>query len=1315
MSNNGEQPEQKRKRTAWKRQDKQLFSVKCDDCKTTFPSYAKTKQKALILHKRCNPLCHGGHEQQESGYEQQDFSFEEICYPVNQIEPPRGALFIREQVSRLSNNRESELSHQILLPAARNVLLRDSQNSRNTRSQISILLPLDNEENRGDDNYLADECDNENDSQGEEEERRGMIAGESNDESNAPIAPEVLRAEDPPLCDFLSIVRKENVNYCRLSEHDRRTEWTSKFVTYKPQIHPNDPLIEREGIPYSPSFAGLEFQRFLLEYYPNARDYLKHNKKMGVEVDMDLIFQIHQFLTEEHVSSKGGEKLFNIIYNVVGTKFTGKGIPVPQYRSVKAKINRNLETLFPLRVEKIHLPKDFFPEQYKGKPLLPSIGVFYDFLPRLFQFLLNMDPDDFMESPSLSYQDVLQGKDVLYTNFMSGELACDYDREVKAKYGGHATALMFAIYFDDTTMNKTMSRTECPLYCLVLNAIGKGFQVIFLGLVPNKFAYDRETMEDIIQSQGCAITGDNITLARMYAKREKLRDFIYRALKCILTYEEHGIYALVGRGPKQKKLLLFIFLASILADTIGRDDIAGTSFQKLTCKCCSCEKADCLSCIHTPRWQRCWDLPQETYDNNRNRNDIQTDNYGLKLHAALAEEFEERSLIKRKTQRWRRPGSTKEKAERADVLDCANYANMSIGANYIHLLFAQARRWGINSFYRSLRFDYLHIWLKGWEENCVCDVVAVVGMCNKQKFASLDRILGHFNFSQTLHLSRHIRWFRGISAYQASLGTTKLGGGKKKGGQSTMTGGIEAWKFPSLLSQLCFGIGSDTTILPCGQVGKNWYQDNVMVTNPMINIEDKGKMLDVVTGRLKTDQRGPWSEKTIDIHAWVMRAMTSILEVQFVIRSTQIHHSYLEDYSLLIANARIHSEMLRNLRRRCEGRHWKRSWKIKPHSGTKFPKQSRICGHMRNATDTSMPEAYHPKVKSAFEGTAKRTWGSPIGICVQLLRQERADNLFDEMNEYKASAVEHEEGLRVAPNMADEYHFNIFQPPTILEYVNDESKFVSEECSYICKGNQCSNPENHKLNCWHPFLSAKSVYELLESYAKIMSDTHDGRTSRQLIWNALDPEAATVAIEIWSAVKMRGNHSMNVPDFQIHATNNYNFNHNELKSRELDNRKISNFSFVMINFGAKDSSNNEVHQLCQVLSIIGMNGHARGREHQIQALIVVTLSPSKTTAKTSRLPYKTYKYTRDEKDKSALSVHTVSLDAVGGPAFVMNVNNTSAFAKPKFDDEFYMIPVSRVNAMEPIPYKDLTRMYPETFWSIQKIDEQADLLDRYFP
>ena len=169
-----------------------------------------------------------------------------------------------------------------------------------------------------------------------------------------------------PLCDFIRIVQKEKIDFCLLNVTEK-TEYINRFVKGK-----------TSNVNFTPSFSGLDLQRFLLVYYSNADEYIKFNRKRGKEVDTESLIYVHHFAMKHHLSSQGGEELLDMIFKQVLPRYLPESVThpsVPQYRSVFEAINKNLHIIFPVQVHKFQLPPNFFGIAFRHKDLKPAIGA----------------------------------------------------------------------------------------------------------------------------------------------------------------------------------------------------------------------------------------------------------------------------------------------------------------------------------------------------------------------------------------------------------------------------------------------------------------------------------------------------------------------------------------------------------------------------------------------------------------------------------------------------------------------------------------------------------------------------------------------------------------------------------------------------------------------------------------------------------------------------------------------------------------------------------------------------------------------------
>jgi len=636
------------------------------------------------------------------------------------------------------------------------------------------------------------------------------------------------RGPNDPFCDFIKIVERDKVNYEPLSSpevallHEKYT---------KPLTKGEAESAKRKGQESRlyPSIAGYEYQRFLIQYYDDAENYFQFNKKRGVNIHSDVIFHLHHYALTEKLSVSAAENLITMVSQQILKKYVSPEdcLEFPSYRTIKKRINKNIHNIIPIRIISMRLPRRFFGDtvtnahRMSGRnsetPLRPTTSAFCDIMPLIFKSLLDIDPDEWNSFPTNSYEDLVANKTVLFTNFMSGKLAAEYSQVLRKIHGENAVCVMISVYFDQTQVNSTLSVDAKPLSIMILNAHGKSLKNIFVGLIPPNLAYDTAELQAILTSRGRttnAFTLGHLTKIITMTKRQMQRNFVYEMLKPLLIYEKHGLYGLVGRGPKQKLHLMFVHIAQFILDTPDRDLMSGTCFLNDTSKCALCMCSDCntakVSCSPI-KW----------------RKDVQTNNAGLKLDASLLEEFEQRG--KSKLKKWVRTANNvpqRDLESQKDFIQKCKQENMSAGFNQCHNLFKFPREHGMDhGFFKSMLVDYLHVFLKGFvQETIVNTLTCVEAIGNKQNFpktsflrglAKVDQRISDFLFLQTSHLTRFVRFGKGISAHMSAEGGSQL------------TGGLETYKYPSILVQVMFSIAQTepTSILP---TDSNWYKDNVI-------------------------------------------------------------------------------------------------------------------------------------------------------------------------------------------------------------------------------------------------------------------------------------------------------------------------------------------------------------------------------------------------------------------------------------------------------------------------------------------------------
>ena len=305
-------------------------SVFCDVCGKDFISYANTLEMALYCHREKRFGCVSIDSSKKRRVETvHDFMIAEGNLEYDEIPegfngPNKGdGLFNRLIL-------EKEIDEEVVESASSR---RDPTNERNTRSRgrapgPDVDIYCDGRESEDE---VANNAGAEEDEGLNEALQEGVQYGEEEEMRAGDRCPIDIGIE-LPLCDFLDIVKKEKVQYLPVNDFDRREKWNKVFVGDRG---------------FTPSFVGLEFQRFLMAYYPDASEYMHLNKKDGEEVDMEIALRFHRFITKTHLSSNEGEELFNLVFKTFGKKLGGKEYPMPQYRAVKKTVNKNTAVCSP--------------------------------------------------------------------------------------------------------------------------------------------------------------------------------------------------------------------------------------------------------------------------------------------------------------------------------------------------------------------------------------------------------------------------------------------------------------------------------------------------------------------------------------------------------------------------------------------------------------------------------------------------------------------------------------------------------------------------------------------------------------------------------------------------------------------------------------------------------------------------------------------------------------------------------------------------------------------------------------------------------
>ena len=253
------------------------------------------------------------------------------------------------------------------------------------------------------------------------------------------------------------------------------------------------------------------------------------------------------------------------------------------------------------------------------------------------------------------------------------------------------------------------------------------------------------------------------------------------------------------------------------------------------------------------------------------------------------------------------------------------------------------------------------------------------------------------------------------------------------------------------------------------------------------------------------------------------------------------------------------------------------------------------------------------------------------------------------------------------------------------------------------------------------------MYALLEDYLKRCEDDE----CRFLIdWTLKRHES--IRCRFLKGVKVEcGQDSirLGMKDYHIRACSRYTFG---IHSRKTT---VQAFSVVLINFNdsvpesstatlsassssaahtANDIGSTTSKRYVKVLAIVEMLYISTDVQVPINitrtVLIVALLS--KVNRPLGYYPYDEYTYS---KDNQRLDLHVVPVEAVLAPCFHIASHDPSIKHSERlisgFNKTIYIVPFSRMrNLRSNCSYNDLTLLYPDTFYSVQKINDTADMI-----
>ena len=233
---------------------------------------------------------------------------------------------------------------------------------------------------------------------------------------------------------------------------------------------------------------------------------------------------------------------------------------------------KDLELIYDLKIIKIEWPCDninIFNGCYKLKPF---IGVHYNIMDVIADYLLYTNAKEFFKhSRQLTLNDNLTR---IIGDFASSECHRMVDELLKDKKGPNASGICIGITMDDTSINITRSRNECPVLLYIYNCSGLSFKMVLLGFAPTNLPESDEVIDNYFLIQGQI----GISKRKQYVnkiKRYAFLKFLSTILQPIKHYQDIGFKVQIGNDDNKIYVdMAYPILCAITGDNKQLDYIA---------------------------------------------------------------------------------------------------------------------------------------------------------------------------------------------------------------------------------------------------------------------------------------------------------------------------------------------------------------------------------------------------------------------------------------------------------------------------------------------------------------------------------------------------------------------------------------------------------------------------------------------------------------------------------------------------------------------------------------------------------------------
>ena len=474
------------------------------------------------------------------------------------------------------------------------------------------------------------------------------------------------------------------------------------------------------------------------------------------------------------------------------------------------------------------------------------------------------------------------------------------------------------------------------------------------------------------------------------------------------------------------------------------------------------------------------------------------------------------------------------------------------------------------------------------------------------------------------------------------------------------------------------------------------------------------------------------NEIPINVTKRVLASLASVLEAHFAITASAFASTQSRSLKLLLLNCRIQFEQLNNVWRRLAGRVPCVTDTVKSHQILHYPIQFKEVGIHPAAWDSSQGEKQHGFMKKLWTRISKRGGVSVIELLWKHVTYDRAGRLYDKRvrgttcvdeatsnsDDFVDSDAEDEDGVESPVQNEDtRFKVNAVLGCQDIQCVNKYFRLCACVASVSCTTNSACNKPLHKL-CIHPFICGRAsslagsrgesspsmLYNLLEYHMKNCGDP----TTSFLIKFSLKGDNR-ISVRLLKGVKVIcEDKSTGMHDYHIRATNLLPFGLLSETSKFMQ-------AFSIVKALIRNVDGTSCEWFVKVMAIVKMRDLTNSKNQSI-VLVVALLQEQAVRSVASRYyPYSEYSYHLDMRNN--IDIRVTSLQSVIAPAYAISIDNTSSFITESLNNlhrRMYIISFSRMsNALNNLGYEEMSRLYPDIFYSTAKMDREAEALKNF--